>query len=291
MSVNFRYPNITSGSEKEQLAQIKSFLHQLVEQLNYAVPSSGGDASSQTYEVQGQEVSYYELQSLIIQELQQVKDLFDQLSSKMQSEYVKDDELDKKLDAALTDAKESGEFDGPAGPTGPTGPAGPAGYTPVKGQDYFTEAEVDAITDEVLQQVQTAAGIAADIVTQIGTVNGWTFKKWSSNSYEMFGEFTVTPTAASATAGSMLFQGDSGSTFGSVYASNEITLPTPFAIASAIVSGTASDQFEITSGGQGSTDATNSIGFILLRSKAFDSNTQITVRLHVTGTYNLGGTE
>lgn len=30
---------------------------------------------------------------------------------------------------------------GPAGPTGATGPAGPAGYTPVKGTDYFTEAE------------------------------------------------------------------------------------------------------------------------------------------------------
>ena len=36
---------------------------------------------------------------------------------------------------------------GPAGPTGPTGPIGPtgpqgeAGYTPVKGKDYFTEAD------------------------------------------------------------------------------------------------------------------------------------------------------
>ena len=30
---------------------------------------------------------------------------------------------------------------GPTGATGPTGPTGPAGYTPVKGKDYFTEAD------------------------------------------------------------------------------------------------------------------------------------------------------
>ena len=48
MSVNFRYPNISGATEREQIAQIKSYLHQLVEQLNYAVPSLGsGDA--QTY--------------------------------------------------------------------------------------------------------------------------------------------------------------------------------------------------------------------------------------------------
>ena len=30
---------------------------------------------------------------------------------------------------------------GPAGPAGATGPQGAAGYTPVKGKDYFTEAD------------------------------------------------------------------------------------------------------------------------------------------------------
>ncbi len=36
MSMNFRYPNITGGSDKEQLEQMKRYLRQLVDQLNYA---------------------------------------------------------------------------------------------------------------------------------------------------------------------------------------------------------------------------------------------------------------
>lgn len=34
--MDFRYPNITGKSEKEQLEQMKRFLRQLVDQLNYA---------------------------------------------------------------------------------------------------------------------------------------------------------------------------------------------------------------------------------------------------------------
>ena len=34
--MDFRYPNITGKSEREQLEQMKRFLRQLVDQLNYA---------------------------------------------------------------------------------------------------------------------------------------------------------------------------------------------------------------------------------------------------------------
>lgn len=34
---------------------------------------------------------------------------------------------------------------GPAGPAGPTGPQGAAGYTPVKGKDYFTDADKQSL--------------------------------------------------------------------------------------------------------------------------------------------------
>ena len=44
MSVNFRYPNITGASEQEQLAQLKRYLYQLVDQLNYAFSTMGGDS-------------------------------------------------------------------------------------------------------------------------------------------------------------------------------------------------------------------------------------------------------
>lgn len=101
MSVNIRYPNITGGTEREQLSQVKSYLYQLVEQLNYALPTIGTvdgstqSASSGTHEVQGGELSYYELKSLIVHELQQI-----------------DAEVAKAVDEALEKAIENGEFNG-----------------------------------------------------------------------------------------------------------------------------------------------------------------------------------
>lgn len=126
MSINIRYPNISGFSEREQISQIKSYLHQLVEQLNYALPTLGtADGSTQTtdtqskstYEVQGGELSYYELRSLIIQELQKVESMIEDLEQ----------------------AKENGEFDGADGKDGQDG------HTPVKGVDYFTEDEVNSV--------------------------------------------------------------------------------------------------------------------------------------------------
>lgn len=35
MSMNIRYPNISAPTEREQIAQIKSYLRQLVDQLNF----------------------------------------------------------------------------------------------------------------------------------------------------------------------------------------------------------------------------------------------------------------
>lgn len=187
MSMNFRYPNITANSEREQIVQIKSFLHQLVEQLNYALPTiSSGEASSQqaseaktsgTYDVQGGEVSYYELRSLIIQEIQKLDSQFDQLLLEF------DNKADGIVDEALKEAIESGEFSGPQGEPGTDGVSvthewngtvltvtsasgtssadlkgeqgepgenGADGYTPVKGEDYFTEEDKQEIIDAVL---------------------------------------------------------------------------------------------------------------------------------------------
>ena len=65
--------------------------------------------------------------------------------------YIKDnrelidavtDSVDSKVAVALEGAKASGEFDGPAGPQGEQGPAG---YTPQRGTDYWTEADVAEI--------------------------------------------------------------------------------------------------------------------------------------------------
>lgn len=120
MSENIRYPNITGSSEKEQLSQIKSYLYQLVEHLNYLLPTIGtGDgeqtqqsATPSTVEVQGSNVSYYDLRSLIIRDLEQ-----------------------------LQQAVDSGKFDGEDG------------HTPVKGVDYFTEEDISAVTREVAEKI------------------------------------------------------------------------------------------------------------------------------------------
>lgn len=54
MSINFRFPNINGSTETEQLKQIKSYLHQLVEQLNWAmsVLESGSAEANQTSDLE-----------------------------------------------------------------------------------------------------------------------------------------------------------------------------------------------------------------------------------------------
>lgn len=47
---------------------------------------------------------------------------------------------------------------GPKGDTGATGPQGEPGYTPIKGVDYFTEADVQAIVQQVLNSLPQAEG-------------------------------------------------------------------------------------------------------------------------------------
>ena len=81
------------------------------------------------------------------------------------------DTLQAATEAALAQAKASGEFDGkdgntgpqgpkgdtggtgpqgPKGDTGDTGPRGPAGHAPVKGTDYWTAADKAEIVADVL---------------------------------------------------------------------------------------------------------------------------------------------
>ena len=78
MSINFRYPNITGISEKEQLAQIKSYLHQLVEQLNYAFSTIGEDTAI-TSDGQDSGQSYDELKNLVMQEIQRINGRIDRM--------------------------------------------------------------------------------------------------------------------------------------------------------------------------------------------------------------------
>lgn len=64
---NLRFPNINAGTEREQLAQIKSYLHQLVGELNWALNSrdSGNAASVDSVARKELENSITRLQSMI----------------------------------------------------------------------------------------------------------------------------------------------------------------------------------------------------------------------------------
>lgn len=86
MSMNIRFPNITATTEREQIAQIKSYLRQLVDQLNHELPSVGSGGSTQTSDV-------YELKSLLIQKTQELETMIAQLSKRVESRYVKNSGL------------------------------------------------------------------------------------------------------------------------------------------------------------------------------------------------------
>ena len=49
---------------------------------------------------------------------------------------------------------------GPAGPQGEVGPQGPAGHTPIKGTDYWTEADKQEIINSVLASLPAAEGVS-----------------------------------------------------------------------------------------------------------------------------------
>lgn len=96
--------------------------------------------------------------------------------------------ITESVEAALEEAKESGEFDGPQGEkgdkgdTGATGPQGPQGIqgiqgekgdSPVRGVDYWTAADQQAMRADIATDLAAAqaaiAGDKADALTAIGS--------------------------------------------------------------------------------------------------------------------------
>lgn len=100
MSMNIRFPNITAASEAEQINQIKSYLHQLVEQLNWALSvleaGAGSVNTSGTALDYGDisEETFYELKSLLTQATDNLNTYYDRINSKLENQYVKKTEFD-----------------------------------------------------------------------------------------------------------------------------------------------------------------------------------------------------
>ena len=97
MSVNIRLPNITGRTEAEQLMQVKSYLHQLVEQLNWALSTieSGNSntavkqsASKGSVTKEDLATSFNELKSLIVKSAHTVSAYSEAAEERYDSLYV-----------------------------------------------------------------------------------------------------------------------------------------------------------------------------------------------------------
>ena len=93
MSMNIRFPNITGVKPEEQIMQIKSYLYQLVEQLNWMLPtieSSTGQAGASTNHSMGDisAETFYELKSLLIKSSDTLNAYYEKINAKLEGQYV-----------------------------------------------------------------------------------------------------------------------------------------------------------------------------------------------------------
>ena len=96
--INIRLPNITAPTEREQLIQVKSYLHQLAQELNWALTSIESGSSNPTMVVkqvssngitkQELTTSYNELKSLIIKSEETVMAYSEAAEETYNSRYV-----------------------------------------------------------------------------------------------------------------------------------------------------------------------------------------------------------
>lgn len=106
MSIDIRLPHITASTESGQLEQIRSYLYQLAEQMQFAVGSI--DRQSSTYTVQNTaasssekrdpESSFNEIKALIIKSADIVNAYAETISQKLSSMYVAQSDFGKYVE-------------------------------------------------------------------------------------------------------------------------------------------------------------------------------------------------
>ena len=99
MAYDIRYPMITGASEREQLIQMKSYLHQLVEQLNYSlnnidtlqvqyITAPPKSESSRKEADKGTQVTFNALKPLIIKSAEIVNAYYEEINERLEGTYV-----------------------------------------------------------------------------------------------------------------------------------------------------------------------------------------------------------
>ena len=117
MSIDFRFPNITAKDEAGQLIQMRSYLHQLVEQLNYAMKTvESGSSSSASYQAQmtpaasGESAkaqsTFNSIKSLIIKSADIVNAYYETINARLKGIYVAESDFGTYTE--VTDAKIEG---------------------------------------------------------------------------------------------------------------------------------------------------------------------------------------
>ena len=108
MSIDLRYPNIQGKTEAEQLVQVKSYLHQLVEQLNWALKTvesaQGGNTSNVVYQqrepssAQEAQDTFNSIKALIIKSADIVMAYEDTILSDFNGKYFADSDFGTYLE-------------------------------------------------------------------------------------------------------------------------------------------------------------------------------------------------
>lgn len=117
MSFDFRYPKITGLSEKEQLTQLKSYMHQLVDQLNWAfnsIDTSSGNGSTSTprYVVapggkMDAQASFNAIKGLIIKSADIVNAYYEEINSRLEGAYVAESDFGTFIEQTTQDVSEN----------------------------------------------------------------------------------------------------------------------------------------------------------------------------------------
>lgn len=118
MGFDFRFPTITGQSEREQLSQFKSYMHQLVEQLNWAfnnidtsssnsvvyAPNGTGQAMTKSEDAGA---TFNAIKPLIIKSADIVSAYYEEINSRLEGEYVAESDFGTFREETVRDITES----------------------------------------------------------------------------------------------------------------------------------------------------------------------------------------
>lgn len=120
MSVNLRFPNITGHSDREQLMQMKSYMHQLVEQLQWAFNSIEGTGvkeaqvvvnnvtSRPSTAINGQ-ATFDAVKELIIKSADIVNAYYEEINQRLEGVYVAESDFGTFIQRTSQDIKSNSE--------------------------------------------------------------------------------------------------------------------------------------------------------------------------------------